>query len=119
MKPRAEAHANTAAQTKKAASQPKWIFISVNKLGESAAPRLPHMLPQPSAAPTFLPPTSCANAHVEGLLISTNNAIAPSAITACHGSTTFGTTMQQRLQQMSATPIGPERPQRGPYLRKA
>src|SRR5262245_29559695 len=60
----------TSAQVRKTAFQPatpgKWPRINANVVVETAAPRLPHMLPQPSTSPTLRPPTSRQNAQIDG-----------------------------------------------------
>src|SRR5215471_15158732 len=74
-----------AAQARKTACQPCASASAFRARGDTAAPMLPHMLPQPRTEPTCRPPTSCMKAHRDGVPRSTEKETMASRATMDQG----------------------------------
>ena len=109
--PQTAATAKAQPQTMNAVSHPAARATPPSSTGDTPPPRFPHMFPKPSAAPTFFPPTSCANDQTVGLCRSTRNAITPSATITAHTVASVGIRKNASAQPPSVIASGTDRPE--------
>src|SRR4051794_21294187 len=111
-RPAVPAQAKDVAHAAKTGVQPQAPRISERSTGESAAPRLPHILPHPSAEPTSRPPMSWTRAQVDGTEKSVAIAAITNAPTTDQAVGSQGMLRKASTLTKGATPIGRDRPHR-------
>src|SRR5579863_611555 len=110
--------ANVTAQVRKTVCQglenDSLARIAANTGLATAAPKLPHMLPQPRMAPTCLPPASCMKAQTALVPRSTKKKTNEKAIVAGHGESIHKHEKYAAAAPNRVSAIGRPRPQRTP-----